>query len=300
MNISSMTGFATSEGSNEKCAWVWEGKSVNAKGLDVRLKFPRGFDFLEAKIREAANKQFTRGNIYINLDVSWVAVNSGVALNVGVLDSILDALVTVQKNASTKGISLSPPTADGILGLRGVLEQNDEHISDEDRLEMERDIMAGLQDMIDGLAQNRKSEGANLALVMGEQVNAIEKLCSAATKVSATQPDKIKSRLKEQIEKLIADVPAIDASRLATEAAVLMTKADILEELDRLCAHVAATRDLLGGGGPVGRRLDFICQEFNREANTLCSKSSDVELTNIGLELKSVIEQFREQVQNIE
>ena len=300
MNISSMTGFATSEGSNEKCVWSWEGKSVNAKGLDVRLKLPRGFDFLEAKIRESVNKQFKRGNIYINLDVSWVAANAGVALNVDALESVLSALATLQEKAKTKGLELSPPTPDGILGLRGVLEQSDEQVGDEERLGLEKELLAGFDVMVVQLLESRNREGAKLADVLSEQINLIEKLSNNATKVAATQPDAIRARLKEQVETLMADVSGIDEARLASEATLLMTKADIREELDRLASHVTAAKGLLGESAPVGRRMDFLCQEFNREANTLCSKSSDVQLTNIGLELKSVIEQFREQVQNIE
>ena len=300
MKISSMTGFASSEGANEKCTWGWEGKSVNAKGLDVRLKLPRGFDFLEAKIREAANKYFKRGNIYISLDISWVNANINVSVNDAQLDNILDALATLQKKAISRGIDLGPVTPDGVLGLRGVLEQTDELISDEDRLAMEGSLMDGLESMIQKLVQSRNSEGANLALVLSEQINSIERLSVNAANIAAIQPEKIRLRLKEQVEMLITDVPTIDASRLAAEAAILMSKADIREELDRLSSHVAAARDLLGGEQPAGRRLDFLCQEFNREANTVCSKSADVDLTNIGLELKSVIEQFREQVQNIE
>jgi len=300
LNISSMTGFATSEGSNEKCAWNWEGKSVNAKGLDVRLKLPRGFDFLEVKIRESVNKQFKRGSIYINLDVSWVVANAGVALNSDGLESILSALVTLQEKANAKGLELSPPTPDGILALRGVLEQSDEQVGDEERLGLEKELMASFDIMVAQLLESRNREGEKLADILTEQINIIEKLSNNATKVAATQPDAIRARLKEQVETLMADVSGIDEARLASEAALLMTKADIREELDRLSSHVSAAKVLLGESAPVGRRMDFLCQEFNREANTLCSKSSDVELTNIGLELKSVIEQFREQVQNIE
>jgi len=300
LNISSMTGFATSEGSNEKCVWSWEGKSVNAKGLDVRLKLPRGFEFLEAKIRESANKQFKRGNIYINLDVSWVTINAGIALNADALESVLGAIATLQEKAKTKGIELTPPTPDGILGLRGVLEQSDERVGDEELLGLEKELLAGFDVMVAQLLESRNREGAKLADILSEQINLIEKLSNNATKVAATQPDAIRARLKEQVEILMADVSGIDEARLASEAALLMTKADIREELDRIASHVTAAKGLLGESAPVGRRMDFLCQEFNREANTLCSKSSDVQLTNIGLELKSVIEQFREQVQNIE
>ena len=298
MNISSMTGFASSEGANEKCTWGWEGKSVNAKGLDVRLKLPRGFDFLEAAIRKSASKHFKRGNIYINLDILWSGASGGVSVNEDALASVLEAVAVVQERSSA--IKLAPASIDGILGLRGVLEQSDDQASDEDRLAMESELLSGFDAMMAQLQETRNGEGAMLAEVLAEQISSIEKLSIDATKVAATQPDAIKARLKEQVETLIADVSGIDEARLAGEAALLMTKADIREELDRLSAHVSAAKELLGEAVPVGRRMDFLCQEFNREANTLCSKSSDVELTRIGLELKSIIEQFREQVQNIE
>ena len=298
MNISSMTGFASSEGANEKCAWSWEGKSVNAKGLDVRLKLPRGFDFLEAPIRKTAAKHFKRGNIYINLDISWSTASAGVSVNEDALASVLAAAALVQESPGAG--NLQPATVDGILGLRGVLEQSDDQTSDEDRLLMEGELLSGLDVMTAQLLETRNGEGAILADVLAEQINSIEKLSIAATKIAATQPDAIRARLKEQVEALLSDIGGIDEARLAGEAALLMTKADIREELDRLSAHVSAAKDLLGEKVPVGRRMDFLCQEFNREANTLCSKSSDVELTRIGLELKSAIEQFREQVQNIE
>ncbi|MCK4939192.1 MAG: YicC family protein, partial [Rhodospirillaceae bacterium] len=282
MNISSMTGFARSEGANEKCTWGWEGKSVNAKGLDVRLKLPRGFDFLEAPIRKSAAKHLKRGNIYINLDISWSGVGVGVSVNEDALASVLKAVAMLQ-DKSERGTDnlkpLAPASIDGILGLRGVLEQSDDQTSDEYRLAMEGELLAGFEAMMAQLLQTRKGEGAILAEVLAEQISSIEKLSIAATKVAATQPGAIKARLKEQVEALLADVSAIDETRLAGEAALLMTKADIREELDRLSAHVSAAKDLLGEKVPVGRRMDFLCQEFNREANTLCSKSSDVELT---------------------
>lgn len=301
MNISSMTGFASSEGANELCTWSWEGKSVNAKGLDVRLKLPRAFDFLESSVRKEAAANFKRGNIYINLDILWAGAGAGVSVNEDVLDDVLDAIALVGKKAgSNNDIKLDRATIDGVLGLRGVLEQNDDQVSEQDRLEMQPELMAGFNVMIEQLLQTRRGEGARLAEILNEQINTIENLSSNAAKVAATQPDTIKARLKQQVEALISDVSAIDETRLASEAALLMTRSDIREELDRISAHTSAAKDLMGENAPVGRRLDFLCQEFNREANTLCSKSSDVELTRIGLELKSTIEQFREQVQNIE
>lgn len=189
---------------------------------------------------------------------------------------------------------------DGILALRGVLEQSDEEFSDDDVKALESALLEGLDQLLEQLAEGRDGEGARMGGVLHDQLATIETLSEEATTLAALQPDAIRKRIAEQVASLVSDVDALDADRLAQEAAIVMTKADIREELDRLVAHIAAARDLLAEEVPVGRRLDFLCQEFNREANTLCSKSSDTELTRVGLELKAVIEQFREQVQNIE
>lgn len=291
-----MTGFARADGTAEDCAWAWEAKSVNGKGLDVRVRLPRGFDALEPQTRERVAKRFKRGNVSLNLDLTWTRPLATVRVNDDVLEQVLDAIPRVLEARP----DAAPPSVDGILGLRGVLEQIDEEPGADARAALEADLLAGLDQALEQLADVREGEGQRLGGVLHDQLADIETLAEQAGDLAALQPDAIRKRLAEQVEMLTHDMAALDAERLAQEAALLMTKADVREELDRLSAHIAAARDLLGSGDPVGRRLDFLCQEFNREANTLCSKSSDTELTRIGLELKAVIEQFREQVQNIE
>lgn len=291
-----MTGFARAEGSTDTCTWGWEAKSVNGKGLDVRLRYPRGFDFIDVATRERVAKRFKRGNVSLNLEVNWTKPLSSVTLNEDVLAQVLSAIPKIQSSVA----GVRPPSVDGILALRGVLEQSDEDLSDAETSALESVLLSGLDQLLDQLAEGRDGEGARMGGVLHDQLAVIESLSEEAGELAAMQPDAIRKRLAEQVEALVADFGSIDPDRLAQEAAVVMSKADVREELDRLSAHVEAARDLLGQEEPVGRRLDFLCQEFNREANTLCSKSSDTELTRVGLELKATIEQFREQVQNIE
>jgi len=291
-----MTGFARTEGATDVCTWGWEAKSVNGKGLDVRLRYPRGFDFIDVPTRERVAKRFKRGNVSLNLDINWTKPQASVTLNEEVLELILTAIPKIQDAVP----DVAPPSVDGILALRGVLEQNDEDFSDDEVKALEGALLDGLEQLLEQLAEGRDAEGARMGGVLHDQLATIETLSEEAGELAATQPDAIRQRLADQIAALADDMNGIDPDRLAQEAAIVMTKADVREELDRLSAHIAAARDLLGQDEPVGRRLDFLCQEFNREANTLCSKSSDTDLTRVGLELKAVIEQFREQVQNIE
>ena len=291
-----MTGFARAEGATDLCTWGWEAKSVNGKGLDVRLRYPRGFDFIDVPTRERVTKRFKRGNVQLNLDINWTRPQTTVSLNEEVLEQVLQAAQTIQDQVP----GVQPPSVDGILALRGVLEQTDEDFSAEDAQELEIELLNGLDQLLDQLAEGRDAEGARMGGVLHDQLAVIESLSEEAANLAAMQPDAIRKRLADQVAQLVEDMDGIDPDRLAQEAAIVMTKADVREELDRLGAHIGAARDLLAEEEPVGRRLDFLCQEFNREANTLCSKSSDTELTRVGLELKAVIEQFREQVQNIE
>lgn len=291
-----MTGFARAEGATDTCTWGWEAKSVNGKGLDVRMRYPRGFDFLDAAARDRVAKRFKRGNVSLNLDVNWTVPQSVVSVNEDVLAQILQAAQKIQVAVP----DARPPSVDGLLALRGVLEQSEDDSSDERARALETVLMEGLDQLLDQLTEGRDGEGERMGGVLHDQLAVIESLSESAGELAALQPDAIRKRLVDQISILVEDVGAIDPERLAQEAAIVMTKADVREELDRLSAHIEAARDLLAQDDPVGRRLDFLCQEFNREANTLCSKSFDTDLTRIGLELKAVIEQFREQVQNIE
>jgi uncharacterized protein (TIGR00255 family) len=296
LNIHSMTGYARNEGHNEHCSWTWEVRGVNGKGLDVRCRLPGGFEAMEAIVRDQVKKRLRRGNISLSLNIDWNSQGSAYGVNQDVLNGFIAMLPELAKQAP----DATPASLDGLLSLKGVIESRDDGISEETRQELEKTLLASLDETLGSMLAMRGEEGARLGNVLSQQISTIEDLCNEAGKVSALRPEFIRKRLKEQVESLLEDVPSLSAERLEQEAALLMTKADISEELDRLAAHVSAARDLMGQDAAIGRKLDFLCQEFNREANTLCSKSGDVELTRIGLDMKAMIEQFREQVQNIE
>ena len=296
VSVSSMTGFARAAGGDDTCVWAWEAKSVNGKGLDVRLRLPRGFDALEILARDRVTRRFKRGNVSLNLDLTWTRSQTTLQVNDEVLSQIIRAGEKVQQVLP----AAHPPSIDGILALRGVLEQVEFQVEADQLQAVEGVLLEGLEQALDQLAEGRDGEGQRLGGVLHDQLADIETLSEQAGSLAALQPEVLRKRLVTQVEALIQDVDGLDPERLAQETALLMVKGDIREELDRLVAHIEAARDLLGQEDPAGRRLDFLCQEFNREANTLCSKSSDTQLTRIGLELKAVIEQFREQVQNIE
>ena len=296
MKIHSMTGYARNEGYNEHCSWIWEVRGVNGKGLDVRSRLPGGFEAMEATVRDQIKKRLRRGNVSASLALEWVRQGNAYGINEDVLNGILEMLPRLAKQVP----DARPASLDGLLALKGVVEPRDEGLSEEVRQSLETTLLGGLEDALDAMIAMRGEEGARLADVLSHQISAIEDMCDEAGKIAALRPDIIRKRLKEQVEALLEDVPSLSAERLEQEAALLMTKADISEELDRLAAHVAAARELMNQDAAIGRKLDFLCQEFNREANTLCSKSGDVDLTRIGLDLKAMIEQFREQVQNIE
>jgi uncharacterized protein (TIGR00255 family) len=291
-----MTGFARAAGGDENCVWAWEAKSVNGKGLDVRLRLPRGFDALEIVARDRVARRFKRGNVSLNLDLTWTRPQVSLQINVEVLEQVIRAGEKVQQAMP----SAHAPSVDGLLGLRGVLEQVEFQATADELQAVENLLLDGLDQVLEQLAEGRDGEGQRLGGVLHDQLADIETLAERAGDLAALQPDALRKRLLDQVETLVQDLGGLDPERLAQEAALLMVKGDIREELDRLNAHIEAARDLLGQEEPAGRRLDFLCQEFNREANTLCSKSSDTQLTRIGLDLKAIIEQFREQVQNIE
>jgi uncharacterized protein (TIGR00255 family) len=295
MALSSMTGFARSHGVSGTYAWAWELKSVNAKGLDVRLRLPPGWDAVDAPVRARANEALSRGTVYGNLTVTREGVAPVVRINEPVLDAVLATI-----GALGQRVTASPPTLDGILALKGVVEVVEQTESEDERRTAEAAVVAGFAQALDGLAQMRRNEGTALAQVLTQRLDEIAALTEQAEAAPSRRPDVIKAKLAEQVATLLASSERFDPDRLHQEAILLAAKADIREELDRLVAHVAQARKLMGQGAAVGRRLDFLSQELNRESNTLCAKSNDVELTNIGLELKSVVEQFREQVQNLE
>ena len=295
MALSSMTGFARSHGVAGTYAWAWEIKSVNSKGLDLKLRLPPGWDAIEPAARTRASETLARGSVFANLTVS----REGAAPAVRVNEPVLAAVLATLKGLSGK-VEAAPPTLDGILALKGVIEVGEALENEDERRAAEATIVAAFGETLHGLSDMRRSEGEALGRLLTARLSEIAALTARAEAAPGRKPEAIKARLAEQVATLMETSQRFDADRLHQEAILLATKADIREELDRLVAHVAQAKKLIGGGGPIGRKLDFLAQELNRESNTLCAKANDVELTNIGLELKSVVEQFREQVQNLE
>jgi len=295
MALSSMTGFARSHGASGTYVWSWEIKSVNAKGLDLRFRLPPGFDAVEVAARGRAAERLSRGNVYANLAMSREGVTPVVQVNEPVLAALLSAI----QNLSGR-VDAEKPRLDGVLGLKGVIEVIEQEEGEDARAAAEAAMIETFTQAVAGLAEMRRYEGDAIGKLLSARLDEMAILASRAEAVPGRQPDVIKKRLAEQVAALLEQSSRFDADRLHQEAILLASKADIREELDRLAAHISQARKLLGGDGAIGRRLDFLSQELNRETNTLCAKSNDVELTNIGLELKSVVEQFREQVQNLE
>ena len=295
MALSSMTGFARGHGVAGGYTWAWEVKSVNSKGLDVKLRLPPGWDAIEPAVRTCAAEALARGSVFANLTVS----REGATLVARVNEPVLAAVLAAIKGLSAK-VEAAPPTIDGILALRGVIEVDEAEESEVERRAAEAAVVEGFGKALAELAAMRHTEGQALGRVLSARLSEIGALAARAEAAPGRRPEAIKARLAEQVAALLDSAQRFDADRLHQEAILLAAKADIREELDRLVAHVAQARKLIAEGGPIGRKLDFLAQELNRESNTLCAKASDVELTNIGLELKSVVEQFREQVQNLE
>jgi len=290
-----MTGFARTDGAAAGYSWTWELRSVNARGLDARLRLPPGFDRIEAGLRAQITQRFARGTISANLTLTREQGTQRLAVNQAVLDQV------VQLAAELTGrLDAEKPRIDGLLGIRGVLEPAEEADSEENRDRLDTALLASFAEALDALAAARGEEGARLAGLAGGHVEEIAALATAARATAETQPAAIQRRLREALDALLGSDPPLSEEKLAQEVALLAVKGDIREELDRLEAHVAGARDMLRSDEPIGRRLDFLCQEFNREANTLCSKAADIELTRIGLDLKAVIDRLREQVANIE
>lgn len=295
MALSSMTGFARSHGTSGPYAFEWELKSVNAKGFDFRLRLPPGWDDVETAARKRATEVLSRGTVYANLTVKRTGAASIVRINEDVLASILK--VAAEISARTDAVA---PSVDGLLGIKGVIEVVEPE-SDEAEMQAARAaVSASFEQALRSLIEMRKREGVALGQILNQRMDEMERLAKQAEEAPGRKPEAIRARLAEQIAALLETSDRFDADRLSQEAVMIAAKADIREELDRIAAHIAQTRELLGKGGAVGRRLDFLAQEFNREVNTTCSKSNDIELTNTGLEMKTVVEQFREQVQNLE
>lgn len=296
MTIASMTGFAESAGSQGGLRWRWEAKSVNGRSLDMRLRIPPGYDALEPPARKLAGERFLRGAFQISLTVEPEAGTRGLSIDAAALAS---AVKIAREVAAETG--LAPARVDGLLGLKGVIVQDEGVAPLDEKARGARDaaILESLATAFDKLVKARGNEGAKLAALLESQIGEIERLTREAARLAATQPEALRARLSVQLQELLSNAP-VPPERLAQEVALLATRADVREELDRLTAHVQNARALMAEAKGVGRKLDFLAQEFNREANTLCSKSSDIALTRTGLALKAVIDQFREQAQNVE
>ncbi len=295
MTIKSMTGFARADGTTGAMTWHWEVRSVNGRGLDIRMRVPPGFEGMETRIREAVNKRIGRGSLTVTLNVKRSHGETQIQLNEVALKQVLDAL---EKLGSR--VPVSRPNAEAILGIKGVLEVVEPEETEAEVLSRAETVLTSLGVALDGCVQARAEEGLRLQTIVLDQMTTVEHLVAGIERSPARSPDAIKQRLKEQVARLMDTGNSLEESRLYQEAVLLATRADIEEELKRLRAHIASARQLLQSREPAGRRLDFLAQEFNREANTLCSKSNDAETTRAGLELKAVIDQMREQVQNIE
>lgn len=295
MALSSMTGFARSHGASGPYAFEWELKSVNAKGFDLRLRLPQGWDELDAHAKKRAGELLARGTVYANLNVKRANAASTVRIN----EDVLAAIVKVAGQLAGR-IDAVAPSVDGLLGIKGVIEMVEpESNEDEDKAAKAAAIKA-FDEALDNLVAMRRREGTSLGQILAQRLDEIEVLAKKAETAPGRKPEAVRARLAEQVAALLETTDRFDADRLSQEALLIAAKADIREELDRIASHLSQARELIGKGGPIGRRLDFLAQEFHREVNTTCSKSNDLELTNTGLEMKSVVEQFREQVQNLE
>ena len=294
MALSGMTGFGRADGAHGAWTWTVEARSVNGRSLEARFRGPAGFDGLERAVRDAAQARFQRGQITIGLLAKRADAAGAVRVNIEQLERYLDA--TAHLIAEGRA---APPAIDGLLGLRGVIDVVDESDDAETRAEVEAVMVVTIGEALEALKVARLAEGASLAPVLGGQIDRIEALVAQAETEAAGLAAILRDRFARKMAELLADHTGLE-DRIVQEAAVLATKADVREELDRLNSHVDAARVLMAGEGASGRRLDFLTQEFMREANTLCSKSATNTLTSVGLEMKATIDQFREQVQNVE
>lgn len=294
--LASMTGFGRADGVLDGARWTWELRSVNGKGLDLRLRLPQGLEELESYCRERGGAVLTRGNVTIGLSYQRAQGEAVPHINDAALNAMLSALETVRRRVP----DAAPVALDGILAQRGVVEWKEPDEDPAARAALISALKRSFDAALDALVDMRRTEGDSITALLRGQLAEIDRLRRAAEDAPCRAPEAIRKRLRSQVEALMETGVAFDAARLHQEAALLATKADIREELDRLAAHVEAATALLDGGGPVGRRLDFLAQEFNRETNTLCSKSNGTELTAIGLDLKTLIDQMREQIQNLE
>ncbi|MDB4219672.1 YicC family protein [Emcibacteraceae bacterium] len=295
MTLSSMTGFGRSNNSFENYSWVWELKSVNGKGLDLRTRIPQGFDTLDKHVKSVAKKVLFRGTLNILLQIK----KDGVETVLNVNEDVLNKLIIIAKDAAIKH-NLPMPSIDNLLTIRDVLEVNNDDTPDYTEKGRNKAVKLSFDEALKSLISSREEEGAATYCMLSLILDDINRLLSEAEVIGLKQPELLKEKYEKKLGSLFDNKQDIDQDRLAQEIVLLALKSDIKEETDRLNAHIVSARKLLLTNGPVGRKLEFLTQEFNREINTLCSKSSDIRLTNIGLSLKASIDQFREQVLNVE
>lgn len=295
MTVNSMTGFARSQGTLEDLTWHWELRSVNGRGLDIRLRFPPGYEALEQPARKTLSSAFARGNVSANLTARRTTNDVEIQLNEHVLHQVLAAVEKIRALTNAPA-----PTAEGLINTKGVLDILDKTESTDRQDVKQNELLSGLDHAITELKAMRGSEGQQLHKIIQKQLDEIDQNAKAIKQAASNQPEKVAKRFKQQIDALLGGDTSIQQDRLHQEIAVLLTKADVSEELDRIDAHIIAARELLQQASPIGRKLDFLTQEFNREANTICSKSNDITITQSGLAMKAAIDQMREQVQNVE
>ncbi len=289
-----MTGFARADGAHDAWRWVWELRTVNSRGLEWRVRIPAGYESLDPGLRKAAKGKLSRGAFNATLSIHSEKSEAQYAVNEKMLRQAISMIEHIQAH-----MKCAPPQPEGVLAIKGVVELAEHDEDEADREALHAALLSSFERALDKLIDARRAEGGGLAATLTAQIDEIESLTAAAAAHAASAPAALKARLETQLKELLAD-SAVPQDRLAQEAALLAVKADVREELDRLKTHVSAARSLLNKAGPAGRELDFLTQEFNREANTLCSKASDMDLKRIGLDLKGVIDQMREQVQNVE
>jgi uncharacterized protein (TIGR00255 family) len=293
--LASMTGFARVIGAEGGLAWAFEAKSVNGKSLDLRVRLPQGQEGLELPLRQAAQRHLTRGNVQLNLSFDRGGAEP---VRLAINEPLLEEMLALARKLEARG--LAPASVDGLLSLRGIVEPVEETADEKARESQQAALLADAERLFQGLAAQRAQEGAALGATLLAQLDLLAELVSQAAGLAGAQPQAIRARLAAQVADLLGTQPGLTEERLAQEVALLAVKADVREELDRLTAHGQEVRRLIEEGGAVGRKLDFLCQELNREANTLCSKAADLETTRVGLALKGLVDQLREQVQNVE
>lgn len=295
MSLKSMTGFASGGATFGDYSWSFEVKSVNAKGLDIRSRVPSFLDGLDIEIKKIVSQSLKRGTVFVNLTIERDGADSDFTINTNLLDSLIK---TASAYADRPGIA--PASIDGLLNIKGVIDFSSKGLEDDIKKQLIEALMKNLEAVVSQLVDARSSEGLRMNDILSSNMDEMLTLVTAAEKSAAVRIDAVRDRFQSNVERLMQDDSLVSKDRLEQEIAMLAVKADITEEIDRLKSHITEAREIMNSDEAVGRRLDFLSQEFNREANTLCSKSNDKDLTRIGLAMKILIDQFREQIQNIE